>query len=319
VVPSVDQNPVFQTSGGWRFQLTLTEEAGVGTTLTDFTIDGVSHATEIASLFGSAAIGPRASISAQYSFATLAVPRTVVFGFSGIDAGGAQWSRTLSVPFSGPQTHLKISGISNSATGQQVFAPGEIISVYGTALGTAVQTAGVTPLPQYLQGFEATVNGVPAPLYYVSPNQVNLQIPYETSPGRATLSVGNPYENVDYNFTVSAAAPGIFTFADGSVNPSRAASVGQTATLFLTGQGQVTPTVSTGNTPANGRIPAPRQTVTVTVGGVPATVTFVGIPSWSVGVTQINFTIPAGLAPGAQPVVVAVGTASSPAATVTVQ
>ena len=76
-----------------------------------------------------------------------------------------------------------IGGASNAASGQQSYAPGMLLSVYGTALGNFVQSAGTIPLPQYLAGFEASVNGVTAPLYYVSPGQVNIQIPYETQPG----------------------------------------------------------------------------------------------------------------------------------------
>jgi uncharacterized protein (TIGR03437 family) len=45
----------------------------------------------------------------------------------------------------------------------------------------------------------------------------------------------------------------------------------------------------------------------------------VGIPSGLVGVTQINFVIPGGLALGPQPVVVTVGTAASQTATITLQ
>ena len=319
VEPSIDQNPVFQTPGsGWKFNLTLTEEAGVGTTLTDFTIDGVSHASEIATLLKPAAIPPRASVSFPYSLSNVAVPKNVVFGFAGVDAAGVAWTRQLSVPFSGPQVHLSVAGVSNAATGQQVFAPGMIMSVYGTAMGNFAQSAAAVPLPQYLAGFEAFVNDVPAPLYFVSPNQVNIQIPYETSPGRATLNLGNPWENINYRFTVTAAAPGIFTFPDGSVNPSRAASGGQTVTMFITGEGQVTPAVTTGSTPSGSRMPQPRQPVTVTVGGLPATVQSIGIPSWSVGVTQVNFTVPAGLAPGVQQVIVTVGTAASPPANITI-
>ena len=320
VVPSIDQNPVFQNGNGrgWNFNLTLSEEAGIGTTITDFTINGTSHASELATLLKSAAIAAGQSVSFPYSLTNVAVPATVTFGFSGVDAGGATWTRQLAVPFRGPQTHLTVAGINNAASGQQVFAPGMIMSVYGTAMGDFAQSTAVVPLPQYLAGFEATVNGVPAPLYYVSPNQVNLQIPYETQPGPATLTVGNPYENVDYKFTVAPAGPGIFTFQDGSINPSRSAGRGQTVTLFITGEGQVTPSVKTGSAPSGSRIPQPRQTVTVMVGGVTVTPTFVGIPSWSVGVTQINFTMPATVPAGVQPVIVTVGAVSSQPATITV-
>jgi len=320
VEPSIDQNPVFETANksSWSFNLTLTEEAGIATTIKDFTIDGVSHAAELATLVPAAALGARQSVSFPYTMTGVAIPKTVAFGFSGVDADGTGWTRQLSTPFTGPQTRLTVAGISNAATGQQVYAPGMILSVYGTGLGNFAQSTAVIPLPQYLAGFEAWINNVPAPLYYVSPNQVNVQIPYETQPGRATLTLGNPYENVDFPFTVGTAGPGIFTFQDGSINPSRSGRAGDTVTLFITGEGQVTPSVATGNTPTGSRMPQPRQTVTMTVGGVPATVQAIGIPSWSVGVTQINFTIPSGLAAGVQPVVVTVGTAASPAANITI-
>jgi uncharacterized protein (TIGR03437 family) len=56
------------------------------------------------------------------------------------------------------------------------------------------------------------------------------------------------------------------------------------------------------------------------VGGIDVgTPQFIGIPSWAVGVTQINFTIPSNVAPGPQPVVVTVGGVQSNAATITVQ
>lgn len=328
VVPSVDQSPVFQQSpdaqgNPWHFRLTLTEEAGIGTTLTGVTIDGVSYTSQIASRFGGTAIPPRSSLSGAFGFSNLTVPSAKVFTFSGVDAGGTQWTSQLTVNFSGPQTQLTIAGASNAATGQQVYAPGELVSVYGSALGDFAQSAAAIPLPQYLAGFEATVNGVPAPLYYVSPNQVNIQIPYETQPGRATLIVGNPYQNSPpFTITVAASGPGIFTFPDGGINPSRTATAGQTVTMFITGEGQVTPSLPDGTTPASGTpytsFPKPRLPVTVTVGGTPATVAFIGIPSGLVGVTQINFTVPAGTPSGDQSVVVTVGTASSPAAKITI-
>jgi uncharacterized protein (TIGR03437 family) len=228
----------------------------------------------------------------------------------------------MSIPFQGFQTQLQVGGISNAATGQQAYAPGMILSIYGAALGTFVQSAATIPLPQYLAGFEATVNGNTAPLYYVSPNQVNVQIPYETSPGPATLVVGTPYANLTYTFQVSNAAPGIFAFQNGSINPFSSAAVGQTVTLYITGDGRVTPSLATGSTPSPrtslGNLPKPQQAVSVTVGGVSANIAFIGIPSGLVGVTQINYTIPAGVPAGVQPVVVTVGSVASPAANLTI-
>jgi uncharacterized protein (TIGR03437 family) len=333
VVPSIDNNPVPEITSGanghqWPFNLTLTEEAGIGTTLTDFTINGTSYAAQIVSLFGSASIPPRGSLSASYTLSLPSVPANETFGFSGMDANGDTWTTALTAPFSGPQTNLSVAGVSNAATGQKVFAPGMILSVYGAGLGDLVEAAGTIPLPAMMGGFEATFNVssppyyYPAALYYVSPNQVNLQIPYEIGTGTASLSLGTPYQSINYSFTVSAAGPGIFMFPDGFVNPSRTGSVGQVVSMYITGEGMVSPSLPDGTTPSPGtplaQLPKPRQAYSVTVGGVAATINFIGIPNGLVGVTQINFTIPP-VAAGTQPVVVTVGKVASPAANITVQ
>jgi uncharacterized protein (TIGR03437 family) len=326
VVPSIDQTPVFEGSANgngfrWAFQLTLSEEAGVGTTLTGFTINGQSYS--VASAFGTTQLLADGSLtSTGLGFATLAVPTNVVFGFTGTDASGKQWTQTLSVPFDGPQTQLVVGGASNAASGQQSYAPGMLLSVYGTALGDFAQSAGTIPLPQYLAGFDATVNGVTAPLYYVAPGQVNIQIPYETQPGTTTLTIENPYADVNYNLTIVPAAPGIFMSNGFTAAPFSSAGRGQITTLFITGEGQVSPALATGATPAAGtpvsRLPQPKLPVTLTVAGQNATIDFIGIPSGLVGVTQINYTVPSNTPLGVQPVVVTVGGVASQTANLTV-
>ncbi len=327
VVASLDQNPVFQQQpdakgNSWVFNLTLNEEAGIATTLTGISINGVDYTSQIASLFGSASIAAAGSITADIGLANIAVPANVPFTFSGVDASGKQWSQQLSVPFQGFQTQLSVAGVSNAATGQQVYAPGMILSIYGAALGTFVESSYTIPLPQYLAGFSATINGVTAPIYYASPTQVNVQIPYETQPGRATLVIWNPYTSVTYRFQVAASAPGIFTFSDGTINPYRSASRGAEIAMYITGDGAVTPALATGATPSpHATTPTPKLPVSITVGGVavaPSNIEFTGIPSGLVGVTQINFTIPSNVSLGMQPVVVTVGSASSPAANINI-
>jgi len=329
VVPSVDSNPVYQNSdGSWTFTISLTEEAGLPTSLTGFTLNGTSLVGQIASLFGTAAIPANGSIKAAYTLQNLNVsngPVNVLFAFSGVDAGGAAWSTTMSVPFTGPQPALAIRTMNNAASGQSLFAPGELVGVYGSGMGNFAQLATVTPLPEYMAGVEAWVNygrglsqTVSAPLMYVSANQVNVQIPYEVTAGEAQLGIGNPYNFITYNFTVSSAAPGIFSYATtGAATPigSDAARVGDTVAIYITGEGQVSPTVTDGDVPSPRLVPAPQQAVTITVGGVPVAepYAYLGVPAWAVGVMQIDFKIPSGVAPGPQPVVVTVGkTASLP-------
>jgi uncharacterized protein (TIGR03437 family) len=327
VVPSIDQNPVFEQASDasgfrWAFQITLTEENGIGTTLTGFSINGQNYSP--GAVFATTQIAAGGSVSSTgLGFTTLAVPANVVFEFTGMDASGAKWSEQLTIPFESAQIPLGIGGASNAATGQQSYAPGMIVSVYGTALGDFVQSAGALPLPQYLAGFEATVNGVTVPLYYVSPNQVNLQIPYETVLGDATLVVGNPYVNSNnYTIKIAAAAPGIFMTNSAPAAPFSSAAPGQVTTLFITGDGQISPSLADGAAPAGGtpldELPKPNLPVTVTVAGQKANVEFIGVPVGLVGVTQINYQVPANTLAGVQPVVVTVGGVASPPANLTV-
>jgi uncharacterized protein (TIGR03437 family) len=159
-------------------------------------------------------------------------------------------------------------------------------------------------------------------LYYVSPGQVNIQIPYETQPGTTTLTVGNPYINVDYSLKIVPAAPGIFMTNGFTSAPFSSAARGATSTLFITGDGQVSPALADGTSPASGtppsELPQPQLPVKLTVAGLAATISFYGIPSGLVGVTQINYVVPANAPVGVQPVVVTVGGVASQAANLTV-
>jgi len=337
VVASLDENPVYQgsslncngTASTWNFLVTLTEEAGFATSVSGFSINGVDYSSQIDSIFGTSTIGARQSISGCMTLSSVNAPTYEAFHFSGPNNS---WSTAINMSFMGPQAQLAVGGATNAASYSQVYAPGMIMAVFGTGLGTLSQAATTIPLPTMMGGFEAVMCPLNCntaatlwnvPLYYVGPNQVNIQIPYEAS-GPVDLSLGNPYQNIDYLFTVSPIAPGIFTFPDGSPNPNRTASPGQTTFLYITGEGQVTPALADGTTPAAGtplaQLPRPKETVTVTVGGIASPqITFVGIPSGLVGVTQVNFVIPSNAPSGRQPVVVTVGTVSTPAAYITIQ
>ncbi len=221
-----------------------------------------------------------------------------------------------------------IAAVTNGASYQQAFAPGGILTVWGSSLAPSPQTASSTPLPQTMAGVAAMVNGEITPLYYVSPGLVNLQIPYEIPPGTATLSLNNNGQVTTRTFTVAAAAPGIFLDANGfaiatqSVNGvltnGESASAGQEIAIYVTGAGALSTAVADGAAPpATGIQPA--AAVKVTVGGALATVNAVGLTPGAVGVMQVNFTVPSGIAAGKQPVVVAIGGAMSAPAPLLIQ
>ncbi|MBZ5607811.1 MAG: Ig-like domain repeat protein [Acidobacteriia bacterium] len=236
--------------------------------------------------------------------------------------GGASASATVSVTssVSGPPA---VSALANGASFRKSYAPGMVLTVFGSALAPSTWQAGSLPLPSQLAGASAAVNGVTAPLYFVSPGQLNIQIPYEVPVDTtAELVVTNNGRTAKSTFAVTAAAPAIFTDAKGTLVPTGSASSDQLVTMFITGQGAVAPSIPTGAAPpastSLNNLPAPVQSASVTVGAASAPIQFIGIPPGLVGVVQINFQVPAGLAAGPQSVVVRIGGVDSPPATLTV-
>jgi uncharacterized protein (TIGR03437 family) len=227
-------------------------------------------------------------------------------------------SITLSIVSSSSATPL-ISSATNAASYQQSYAPGMALTIFGTNLALTTKSVGSLPLPTAVDNVSVTINGVAAPLYYISPTQLNVQIPYETpTSGRVALVAGNNEQTASTTIQMAAAAPGIFTDASGAIVPTATATRGQTIAFYVTGAGAVQPSVATGAVPSSGATPVPTQTTLVTVGGVQASTTYIGIPSWSVGALQINFTVPSTAALGLQSVVVSVGGVASAGATLMV-
>ena len=214
----------------------------------------------------------------------------------------------------GASPSIVVAGLGNTASGGQSFAPGQLLAVYGSGLAADFASAPIQPLPLKMAGASATVNGVAAPLWFVSPAQVNLQIPYETPAGPAVLGMRNGANVTSYVFNVAPAAPGIFAF-NGSLVPFASGAPGQTLVCFITGDGDVTPTLASGATAASGtslaNLPHSRLPLSMTIGGEPAQIVFNGIVPGLIGVTQVNFTIPPDLTPGPHAVVVTVGGAPS--------
>ena len=149
----------------WNFQLTLTEDAGFATTLTGFTVNGTDYSSQIAAIFGTAAIAARQSISGCIHAVFASVPANGDFRILG---RGREWRGVVNHPHrslprsanatdGGSEPLRHVLRLQQQRVGQQVFAPGMIMSVYGTAFGTLAQAATTIPLPEYMAGFEAYV------------------------------------------------------------------------------------------------------------------------------------------------------------------
>jgi uncharacterized protein (TIGR03437 family) len=209
----------------------------------------------------------------------------------------------------------KITAVSNAASGQAAAAPGMYLSVYGSALappGTNLPSS-TSPLPLSLAGVSATVNGIPAAVEYASPTQVNVLLPLETPAGEAVLGLNNNGQAASYVFPVSLAAPGIFVdAANGLLAGAESAARGAEIAFYITGQGDVSPAIASNTAIAPpATAPKPLLPVSVTIGGVQATVVYSSLAYNFEGLTQINVIVPNGLTTGSQPVVVTVGGVAS--------
>jgi uncharacterized protein (TIGR03437 family) len=177
-------------------------------------------------------------------------------------------------------------GVVHAATFREGASPGGLISIFGTALTSGSSLAAAfLPLPITLAGTTVTVNGASIPLLYVSPTQINAQLPFEVAPGTADLAVGG---SVPERIRVQAAAPGIF-----AVTGDRRS--GGIISIYATGLGAVTPPVATGA--AAPLSPLSRTTIepVVTIGGARAAIRFSGLAPGFAGLYQIDAVVPPGV------------------------
>jgi uncharacterized protein (TIGR03437 family) len=249
--------------------------------------------------------------------------------FGPLKRGGVTFGVTffLAVSCTFAQT---ISGVTNAASfAPEELAPGSIATIFGSNLTQVTAQAASVPLPTNLAGVTLNIGGVLAPLYYVSPTQINFQVPSGVLKGQTTSGTffcisGGPCTG---QMTASSAAPGIYVDTngrgiiqnqDGSLNSeTNPAATNTYVTAYLTGIGAVDHPVADGTlTPSTplSRVSAPYG---VTIGGVTANVSFVGLTPTAVGLAQADVQIP-NLAPGTYPLTVTIGSAVSNTALITV-
>jgi uncharacterized protein (TIGR03437 family) len=223
----------------------------------------------------------------------------------------------------GGSSTTTISAVANAASYKTTASPGMLLGVFGTNLANTTATASGNPLAYSLAGVSAFINGLAAPVLYTSPGFLDIQVPYAVGAGPAVLGVNNNGQIAAYSFTVTPAAPGIFSDSNGNLVPSPTVAQGSALALYLTGAGDVNPAIKTAYAPSTSAslssLPVPVLPLSVTVGGVPAFINFAGIPGGLIGVTQVNIVVPSSVPTGNQPIVVTVGGIASAPVNVVVQ
>jgi uncharacterized protein (TIGR03437 family) len=197
-------------------------------------------------------------------------------------------------------------------------APGALISIFGRGFTDQTVAADSLPLPETLGGVTVTFDGKPGRLLFVSPSQINVQVPWNVLGGNnddfkevvlgvsldagvtATVTVG-----------VGSHAPGVFTFEFGSgpavaVRPngvvaqpagaipgvsSAPAQRGEIILLLATGLGEVDDDIDDGANSLD-RIRRTAVTPKVWIGGREARVPFSGLSAEFAGVNQLNVEVP---------------------------
>jgi uncharacterized protein (TIGR03437 family) len=246
---------------------------------------------------------------------------------------------------------MSIAAVTNGASSLPgPISPGEVVVIYGSGLGPAQLTLGqldtLGHLAKSLAGTTVLFNGTPGPVVYTWNTQVAAVVPYSVTgtsaqvvvqylppiqmivvqdPQPAPVLVQDPGPiTAPVSVSLTPAAPALFTYnysgtgpavalnQDGSLNGAgNAVKIGNTITLYETGEGQTSPSGTDGLL-GSATPPAPVLPVTVTIGGQPATVvSYGGIPGVVAGVMQVTAQVPSGIAPGNVAVVVTVGSAGT--------
>jgi len=214
------------------------------------------------------------------------------------------------------QPAIDLNGVVNTADFAPTISQGALASVVGVNL-SAGKGSAQAPFPASLGDVTVTVNGLAAPIVFISPTLINFQVPWQTNPGTATIQVtvnGQSAPTVTAN--VGNAAPGIFQLsstlaaifnADGTLNtPTNAAKEGSQIAVYLTGSGPINPPLPNGVAASASPLSILSSSYSATIGQANAVVAFAGMTPDSVGVAQLNIIVPNGLPAGSYPLTVTI-------------
>jgi uncharacterized protein (TIGR03437 family) len=218
---------------------------------------------------------------------------------------------------------IKSGGVVSAGAfgGFASISPGTWIEIYGSNLAADARSWAGSDFsganaPTSLDGTTVTIGGQKAFIDYISPGQVNAQVPSNAGTGPESIVVSTAFgSSAPYSITVNLVEPGLLApssfiiggqqqvaalFADGATYvlptgaiagvPSRPAKPGDSITLYGIGFGQVTPTIPAGQVVGQANsLALPLQ---ITMGGAQANASYDGLAPGAVGLYQFNVTVP---------------------------
>jgi uncharacterized protein (TIGR03437 family) len=220
-----------------------------------------------------------------------------------------------------------LSAIYNAASYRlgDIVSPGQIVIVFGAELSPATEPARGLPLPATLQGVTVTVSGLPAPLFFVSPGQINFQVPADLPLGEAILTIRRNTQTVERRLRVIRSTPAIFTAnGDGRGQPvivhaadyslvtaDHPARPGEYLVVFCTGLGATTPSVRDGDPAPLAPVPLQGSLDVVIGSRLVDVTTYAGLAPGFAGLYQVNFKLRDNEPPGMYLLYISTALASS--------
>jgi uncharacterized protein (TIGR03437 family) len=302
----------------------LSGQVSVSTNLPDCTWSAVSNTPWLFVISGSSGQG-----NGTVSYAVAANSGSARTGTLTVAGGTVFFSQA---------SPTSISSVGSSATGTAPFAPGQLVSLYGTQLGPPVSVgAQIGPdgvVTKLNGGTQVLFDGVAAPIVYAGVNQVNAAIPCSLD-GKSSTQMVVEYlgiQSAPFTLPLSPAAPGIFTIdgsgkgpgavlnEDYSVNSSaNPAARGSAVSIYATGIGVTSPCIDGQIYQSN--FPIATLSVAARVGNVDTQILYGGqAPYFISGLAQINIVVPNDAPTGVVPLSLFVGGISSqPGVTIAVK
>jgi len=227
---------------------------------------------------------------------------------------------TLTVEAGTPPVAYAGGVVNNGTFGSgESLAQGDIVAVFGDQFTYGDPAAASSlPLGTTLGNVQVLVNGKAAPLYYVSPGQINFEIPIDAATGNGTVQIvrnSQPGNQAYINITpraprfllLNGGPYAIMTTPQGALTgiPGSPVKAGDVVVIYTIGLGPTTPPVPSGTASPSSTLAEVKGTTSVCFGTPTpfftppcATPQFVGLTPNFVGLYQINVEIPSGLKSG---------------------
>ena len=243
---------------------------------------------------------------------------------------------TLTAASQQPTPAISDSGVVNAASFQAAVAPGGWVTIQGTNLANSTRSwtssdFSGNSLPTRLDGVSVTLDGKAAYVGYISPTQINVLAPADGAQGPVAVQVAN-HGLTSGNGTaqLQTAAPALFLWSGKYAVATRSdyslvapanlfqgvtttpAAPGDVVILWGTGFGATTPAVDPSRLPPSDQLANVANTVTVTIGGLPAIVVGAALAPGNAGLYQIAVQVPASISDGDQAVIAQVSGQPSP-------